>query len=445
MAKAWISDLWVKDATVTLPDGSTTKISPSREQMRSLKSLPEHFRTTRWMKGKRWRVTWHEDSANGPLAHSKSFDSKGDAEEYASELEDDIRMGRYIDPRERERPFGEVAEAWLDSKKKVKESTWLRYRQELDNYVLPRWANVPIGAIKRNDIDDWVTQLAAGEAVSSFKVRKTQTKLAPSSLAHIARIGFGGPVRYAIEARLIAVNPMRGVELPRVEGDEIDDLHTLTLPEVEELATEALRIAQADGRSATKTQDRHGDGSLVRFLAYCGPRVNEALALKVKDIDIDARRAHIRRTWTKSKTGARKLGTPKTWERRAVPIPAFLVPELRALLAGRGPEDYVFRATRGGAIDHKNWYNRVWRRALGAVGIPDDFGLTIHDLRHTAASLAIASGADVKLVQNMLGHRDATETLNTYSHLWPDRLDEVMDALTAHRNRALGIELAKAA
>ncbi|SDI30747.1 Phage integrase family protein [Actinokineospora alba] len=64
-------------------------------------------------------------------------------------------------------------------------------------------------------------------------------------------------------------------------------------------------------------------------------------------------------------------------------------------------------------------------------------GLTPHKLRHTAASLAIAVGADVKVIQLMLGHADASMTLNVYGHLWPDRLDEVADVLDIRRTAAL--------
>ncbi len=54
-----------------------------------------------------------------------------------------------------------------------------------------------------------------------------------------------------------------------------------------------------------------------------------------------------------------------------------------------------------------------------------------HALRHTAASLAIASGANVKVVQQMLGHKSAIMTLDLYGHLFPDQLDEVADRLDA--------------
>jgi integrase len=65
-------------------------------------------------------------------------------------------------------------------------------------------------------------------------------------------------------------------------------------------------------------------------------------------------------------------------------------------------------------------------------------GLTPKALRHTAASMAIAAGADVKVVQRMLGHADATMTLNTYADLWPDRLDDVSNAMALQRSLALG-------
>lgn len=137
-----------------------------------------------------------------------------------------------------------------------------------------------------------------------------------------------------------------------------------------------------------------------------------------------------------SQSVGRVLGPPKTHERRSVPLPPFLVDELMELTAGHGPDALVFQAARGGPIHDHNWRARVWRYAVHDADL-DGLGLTPHKLRHTAASAAIAAGADVKVVQQMLGHKDATETLNTYGHLWPDRLDEVSTALEAARAEAL--------
>jgi integrase len=69
-------------------------------------------------------------------------------------------------------------------------------------------------------------------------------------------------------------------------------------------------------------------------------------------------------------------------------------------------------------------------------------GLTPHKLRHTAASLAIAAGANVQVVQQMLGHKSATMTLDLYGHLFPDQLDQLANALDAARTRS-GVDSAR--
>lgn len=176
----------------------------------------------------------------------------------------------------------------------------------------------------------------------------------------------------------------------------------------------------------------------MRLLAYSGPRINEALAVQVGDVLLDAKRIKVRRTWTRSAVNTWKLGPPKTWQKRKIPIPDFQVEDIRALMDNQKDSAWLFRSPTGKPLEYSTWYAQVWSRAASAVGLPKSF--TPHDLRHTAASLAITAGADVVVVQHMLGHKDATETLNTYSHLWPDRLDEVLTAMSKHRERALSAD-----
>ena len=116
------------------------------------------------------------------------------------------------------------------------------------------------------------------------------------------------------------------------------------------------------------------------------------------------------------------LGTPKGHEKRAVPIPRFLVDQIADHVRGKAPDDLVFAGVRGGGALRGPIFRRAaFDRAAEASGMP---GLHPHELRHTAASLAIAAGADVKVVQKMLGHKSATMTLDQYGHLFDDRLDE---------------------
>ena len=128
--------------------------------------------------------------------------------------------------------------------------------------------------------------------------------------------------------------------------------------------------------------------------------------------------------------------SPKTGKSRTVPIPPSLVAELRPLVTALPDDTLVFSTKRGAPLRLRNWRRREFDKAVKDTGL-DGKGLTPHKLRHTAASLAIAAGADVKVVQAILGHATATMTLDRYGHLFPDRLDEVAEAMDAARLRAL--------
>jgi integrase len=126
----------------------------------------------------------------------------------------------------------------------------------------------------------------------------------------------------------------------------------------------------------------------------------------------------------------------KTHSRRSVPVPRFVADQLRAALAGKADNDLAFAGARRGGVLRRRVARRSWfARAVIDSGCP--IGFHPHELRHTAASLAISAGANVKAVQRMLGHASAAMTLDTYSDLFPDDLDAVADALdraasTAH-------------
>ena len=126
--------------------------------------------------------------------------------------------------------------------------------------------------------------------------------------------------------------------------------------------------------------------------------------------------------------------TPKTGERRSVPFPASLTEELAALMVGKGRDDLVFTNLRGDVLRGSNYRPRFFDPAVDeAARAADETFPTItpHDLRHTAASLAVSAGANVKAVQRMLGHAKASMTLDVYADLFDDDLDVVADRLDA--------------
>jgi len=103
-----------------------------------------------------------------------------------------------------------------------------------------------------------------------------------------------------------------------------------------------------------------------------------------------------------------------------VPLPGFLADQLAEHVNGKPMNQLVFTAPDRGPLRNSNFRRDVFDRAAVSVGLR---GLTIHDLRHTAASLAIGAGANVKAVQLMLGHASAAMTLDVYAGLFPDDLD----------------------
>jgi integrase len=109
------------------------------------------------------------------------------------------------------------------------------------------------------------------------------------------------------------------------------------------------------------------------------------------------------------------------------------VDALALATAGKGPDDFVFQAPKGGALMLQNFRRSVFDPAVRAAGLED---VTPHDLRHTAASLAVSAGANVKAVQRLLGHASAAMTLDVYSGLFDDDLDAVADRLDEGSARA---------
>lgn len=99
-----------------------------------------------------------------------------------------------------------------------------------------------------------------------------------------------------------------------------------------------------------------------------------------------------------------------------------------AATAGKAADDLVFTAPGGGVLRNTNFRSRVFDRAKKELGLPR---LRVHDLRHTAASLAIASGANVKAVQSMLGHASSAMTWDVYAGLFTDDMDAVAERLDA--------------
>ena len=186
----------------------------------------------------------------------------------------------------------------------------------------------------------------------------------------------------------------------------------------------------------------------VLVAAWSGLRQGEVLGLRTHRLDLLGRRDDRGRRQPPSVyvaeqlqtlSGPPVLVTPKTKRsERRVPIPGVLVDSLAAHLAAfpAGPEGFVFTNTAGRPL-RRNSFGETWSKAVAAAGLPK--GTRFHDLRHSYASLLIEAGESVTVVSKRLGHSSATETLDTYSHLWPDSDEHTVAALDAAHARHTSI------
>lgn len=310
---------------------------------------------------------------------------------------------------------GELAPDWLDVKRmKLKPSSYKLLDDAWRVYVEPRWGSVPLGAVTHTDVQKCITQVSAGTArtVRRCHARTAEVANRPKSATVVIRVYgvLAAVLDVAVRDRRIARNPARGVDLPRKSKKR----HVyLSHDEVE-------RLARAAGPA---------HGTIVYAAAYTGLRWGEILALRVRDLDLVRRRLSVNENAVRVGSELH-VGTPKTHELRSVGYPNFLAEPLGALAAGKEPRALLFgegdeqRPRSSGTS--RSWF----MRALANAGLPR---MTVHDLRHTAALLAIASGANVKAVQRMLGHASAAMTLDVYADLFDDDVDAVSAALDQAR------------
>jgi integrase len=157
-----------------------------------------------------------------------------------------------------------------------------------------------------------------------------------------------------------------------------------------------------------------------------GMRRNEMLALRWRDVDLDGARLTVAQALEQTKAHGIRIKGPKTKHgRRTISLPAHIVAELRqhwrtqqeqrlAIGLGRAGDDSPVLAAIDGKTLSPDALSRTWIRQMESIGMSD---VTLHSLRHTHASMLIASGVDVLTVSRRLGHASATITLGVYGHL----------------------------
>lgn len=350
--------------------------------------------------GRRYRARWRRP--DGTQTEKRGFKTKRDAELFLSTVEISKAKGEYVDLSAATVKIATLGATWLAARARMlKPSTYRSVESSWRLHVLPYWGKRALGSIRHSEIQTWVAEMSRDQ--SATNVLRAHGILA-------------GIFDTAVKDRRITANPARDISLPRKTKKR---RVYLTHPQVELIASHAT------------------EATLVRFLAYTGLRWGEASGLRIRHLDLIRRRALVEENAVLVNNTV-IIGTPKTHKGRSVPIPPFVLADLRLRASVRAPEAFVFGS--GDAPlrlpnSQDGWFAGAVRRAqLDDPKLPR---VTPHDLRHTAASLAVSAGANVKAVQRMLGHASAAMTLDTYSDLFDDDLDAVSTALDRARSESI--------
>ena len=340
-------------------------------------------------RGSSYQVKWREPGGNWK---SQTFPKWAQANKHKSKVEAELHAGTYLEAGRGEIKVADWVQQQLDARTDLASSTRTRTQGIIDSHIAPRWASDGLKTVEHGDIQAWVKELLQGLSVRSVK-----------KIVNVLSAAFDA----AIRDRRVSFNPCAGIRYPKVapKGKIF-----LSAEQVHQLAN-----ATFDDRQKL----------IVYTLAYTGLRWGELAGLRVRDFDPLRRRLNVEQTIVEA-GGRVEVKPPKDNEIRSVPMPKFLVEMVAAHVAGQDVDDLIFTSPRGGPLRNRNERGRWFDQAAESIGVPE---LTPHGLRHTAASMAISAGASVLSVQRMLGHSSATVTLDVYSSLFEDDLDEVAERL----------------
>jgi len=343
--------------------------------------------------------------------HTKTDKLKSVVREWARAQEALIARGDFRDPRLGEIRVGDwharvSAARVIEAVTRTKNASLWRAHCEAE------WAGWQMAAITRMEAQAWVDrlratrrarhrgQLAAGDEVPLISAATVHDVVHLMSQLYSAAMREHPPV--------VLVNPFAGLELPRIEPRAVEFYEH---DEAEALYVAAETVAGAGARALVELGMHVG----LRFGELSGLHGHRVDWLRGKIQVIDVMTRNGLRQWPKSKKS-----------HRVVPVPASVLGDLPALMAGRPRDALVFTAPRGGPVTDEHFRNRIWYPAVEAAGVRR-FPPRI--MRHTAASWLVQDGVPLYDVQALLGHEDYATT-QRYAHLAPDAHGKIIESFS---------------
>ena len=352
--------------------------------------------------GSRWQVNYVDLDGKRTSA---TFDNREEAELFDAGVKVKKHDGTLISADKRDVRLEDLWEPWLDSKANVAEKTRKDYLSYWKVHIQPVWGRKKVSEIQEHQVVAWIASLKSTKYTEAGEPRP----LSGSAKKKIADM-LGSILTRAVKLKVIPSNPLDGSSKPRVGKSE---RRYLTIEEVDALLSAAKKPAVK---------------LMLEVLLKTGLRVGEAKGIKVKDLDVECKRIYIRR----DVDDLGNIDETKTRQHRDVPLSQLMTLMLEKQAEGRDPESFLLPDEYSHVWTTARW-RTIWENLLVEAELPTT--LKTHELRHTAVSMAIAGGADVYVVQRMVGHASATTTLDSYGHLWDHGLDAAAEAIEQHMEK----------
>jgi integrase len=300
---------------------------------------------------------------------------------------------------------GEFLTRWLEdtAKPTLRPTTYRAYETRVRLYLVPRLGRVPLAQLGAEHVQTMQNDLLKTKVLQ--RNRAGSGFLSPATVLDTRRV-LGKALNQAVRWGMIARNPVPLVDPPSVQRPETRPLD----PDQARALLEALRGNRLE--------------ALYTVALALGLRKGEALGLKWDDIDLDGGTISVRRALYRAGGKLQLMDVKTKKSRRTIALPLVAT---RALQIHRKRQDrerenaanlwtdtgLVFTTAFGTPIEPRN-VNRHFAGVLKAASLPHQ---RFHDLRHACASLLLAQGLDLKVVQEVLGHSSITITADLYAHV----------------------------
>ena len=322
----------------------------------------------------------------------RGFATKKEAQEWE-------RMFQLQNASDLDMSFEAFTELYIrDVKTRLKENTWLTKEHIIRTKILPYFGKLRISEISTKEIITWQNELLTYRDEKKKPYSQTYLKTLHNQLSAI----FNHAVRY-YELRS---NP--AAKVGNMGSEEHKEMLFWTKEEYKKFSFEMM--------------DKPVSFYAFEMLYWCGIREGELLALTYEDIDLEKRCITINKSYQRL-NGKDMITPPKTPKsNRKISIPPFLVEELKeycSMLYGITANERMFRFT-------KSFMEHEMVRGIKETGVRR---IRLHDLRHSHASLLVEMGFQPLAIAERLGHEKIETTLNTYSHLYPNKQAELAEKL----------------